>query len=552
MTIQNNSLDDEATREGAVDAVRGADWPLTLLGSSDEQAPGLWSALHFCWHSSTAGCVLWGGDLRFFPNVAWSSLFGAGTFPLGRPLREVQQDVSSALGSSLDDVFREGASLSLPDFRVIVERDGVIQAMYASLTCSPLCGESGDVEGVFVVAHETTETVRDQVEARAHEDALARQVRAEWIRLRQVIDAMPVGVVIAGPDGRYEWTNNVATSIIGQQAAGRPLPRTDNDAYDTYGLRHDDGSPVYGNDVALQRSLRGEVIEGEQNVLRNPLTERDVPILVNSTPLFDVNGAINGALAVIQDISAFKDLERQKNEFLSAAAHDLKNPLTSILGITQLLQHRATRLDSVQGQKIIDGLSTIERAARMMTEQIAGLLDGARLHMERPLDLDLHDHDLVVMLPDLLREYEQSNPHHQLRFDADQAVVSMQCDWPRLRRALANLLSNAVKYSPNGGLIVVSLASRKTDDGGAAVVEISVTDQGIGIPDDDLPHIFDRFYRASNVNSIGGTGLGLAGVRQVVLQHDGSIVIASNVDAGTTATLTLRCDGPRHGSVGIK
>jgi two-component system sensor histidine kinase ResE len=240
-------------------------------------------------------------------------------------------------------------------------------------------------------------------------------------------------------------------------------------------------------------------------------------------------------------LAAAKDLERQRDEFLAAISHDLKNPLTAILGMGQLLVHRAQRQSGLEVTVLIEGLETIVRTSRQMAEQINELLDGTRMRMGRALELDLQPTDLVALLRRLVDDYGRTSERHTVTLETALPECSCTCDEIRLERAVANLLANAIKYSPEGGPITVALACSEQD--GRPWVTISVADRGVGIPEEELPRVVEPFYRASNVTgTFAGTGIGLAGVRHIAERHGGSISIASTQGVGTTVTLHLPCE----------
>ncbi|MDB5058302.1 MAG: multi-sensor signal transduction histidine kinase, partial [Chloroflexi bacterium] len=243
---------------------------------------------------------------------------------------------------------------------------------------------------------------------------------------------------------------------------------------------------------------------------------------------------------VFQDISAIKDLEQQKDDFLATAAHDLKNPLTVISGQAQILLRRAARLERAEQEgRISDGLATINRTARNMTQQIGELLDTTQLQMGKELKLDLQLTNLAELLGDLVREYAQASQQHMLNLQTDRQELVAMSDRPRLYRALANVLTNAIKYSPQGGEITLALTASAAPAGQNRAT-IRIIDHGLGIPASELPHIFDRYFRADNVrHQISGTGIGLAGVKQVIEQLGGSITVDSVEGVGTTVTIQL-------------
>jgi signal transduction histidine kinase len=227
-----------------------------------------------------------------------------------------------------------------------------------------------------------------------------------------------------------------------------------------------------------------------------------------------------------------------RDEFLSSASHDLRNPLVSVKGYAQILGVLVAQEASPASKQVAAGLAKIDRAATKMSAMMDELLDVAHVEAGRPLALRRRPTDLVALAHQAVAELGPAAPRHDLRVDA--AAVSLVGLWDagRLDRVLANLLSNAVKYSPAGGPIRVRLTREAGSGDGWAV--LVVEDGGLGIPAVDLPHVFERFHRGGNVaGQIRGSGIGLAGVRQIVEQHGGSIGVDSMEGQGATFTVRL-------------
>jgi signal transduction histidine kinase len=228
-----------------------------------------------------------------------------------------------------------------------------------------------------------------------------------------------------------------------------------------------------------------------------------------------------------------------RDDVLATVSHDLKTPLTAVRGTSELLARRVRRQpQDAETDRVLEGLARIQAAATRMERMMNELLDAARLQTGEPLVLEREPVDLVPLVREALAEQQAANERHSLRLETEVDELIGDWDGPRLRRVLDNLLSNAIKYSPTGGEIVVELAA----DGGCAVLQ--VRDQGLGIPAEDLPHIFERFRRARNAVEIVGTGLGLSGARQLVEQHGGSIEAESQEGAGSTFTVRLPLEAP--------
>jgi signal transduction histidine kinase len=227
---------------------------------------------------------------------------------------------------------------------------------------------------------------------------------------------------------------------------------------------------------------------------------------------------------------------------VATLAHDLKNPLTRIRGRSQLLQRSLTESEPLDRRQLVEGLAQIEAATRHMGFLLDELVDLSAAHGSR-LQMARQPVDIVALARYLAEQYEQASDRHRIRVETPQREIVGQFDPIRLERVISNLLSNAVKYSPDGGDVVISVWEEVDWPGHPTWVALRVRDRGIGIPAEDLPHVFDHLYRARNaVGRVSGTGLGLAAVRQMVGEHGGTINMESEHGRGSTATVRLPLD----------
>jgi PAS domain S-box-containing protein len=428
---------------------------------------------------------------------------------------------------------------ALRDGRAVSELDGLRKdgrRFSSLLSIEQRLGADGRMAGFVAIAQDTT-----QLKAAEHQRTHLVQERAARTeaerardRLQQLIDVLPEGVLLAEPDGRISMCNAAAVAIL-----GRVPPDTDPWAFNTMVRKHLDGSPCTIEEVPLVRSVRkGEVVLGEQYLIQSAAAGELVPVLMNSAPLRDRDGIIIGGVSVFQDISPIKELERQKDAFLAAASHDLKNPLTIVKAQAQMLMRRAARLDPSENVALVDGLRGIDVATRRLAGMVNELLDVARLQMGRPVELDPRPMDLAALMDDVAADMRTSTDRHDIVVEYPETPVRGAWDRDRIERVLVNLMTNAIKYSPDGGKIVLA-AKRESHDGHDWAVA-QVRDQGIGIPASERSRIFERFFRASNVaGRIEGAGIGLSGVRQIVEQHGGTIDVESAQDEGSTFTVRL-------------
>ncbi|MEN9935708.1 MAG: hypothetical protein RLZZ387_2287 [Chloroflexota bacterium] len=224
---------------------------------------------------------------------------------------------------------------------------------------------------------------------------------------------------------------------------------------------------------------------------------------------------------------------RARDEFFSVASHELKTPLTALLGNTQLIQRRAAR-EGTLSERDRRSLQVITDQAQRLNKLVSTLLDHSRIQSGR-LAIERNAIDLGILVSRVVSEVQPSLTNHTVTFDAHQTPLVVLGDEMRLEQVLQNLIGNAIKYSPKGGPVVVRL-ERCADH-----ATVQVTDHGMGIPPDALPHLFQPFYRAPNVDtqSISGMGIGLYVIREIVNQHDGTINVESVEGQGSTFTVQL-------------
>jgi signal transduction histidine kinase len=226
-----------------------------------------------------------------------------------------------------------------------------------------------------------------------------------------------------------------------------------------------------------------------------------------------------------------------RDDFLASAAHDLRNPLSAIRGGADLVQRMLERGDAPR-ERLAASVAHIQSAARRIGGMLDAFLDLAQLQLGRPLELRKELQDVAALAREVVAQAQQASARHRLRLAAPAELMAV-VDGPRLQRVMDNLVANAVKYSPEGGEVAVELC-----DEGAELV-LSVRDRGIGIPPSEIEAVFERFRRGSNVaGRFVGTGIGLAGARQIVEQHGGSVEVTSALGSGSTFTVRLPTGRP--------
>lgn len=250
---------------------------------------------------------------------------------------------------------------------------------------------------------------------------------------------------------------------------------------------------------------------------------------VQSAPARSVYGETIGRTLVFHDVTRDREVDRLKSDFVATVSHELRTPLASLLGFSELMLRR-----DLLEEKRKQFLEIIHCESSRLNALINDFLDIQRIESGRVV-YDIRPHSLGEILREAADVFS-GDPRHPLTLDVPEGLPPVRADHDRVRQVLANLLSNAVKFSPDGGELIVSV--RQPDE---ATVEVSVSDRGLGIPEEALSKLFTKFFRVDTGDrrQIGGTGLGLALCKEIVEAHGGKIKVESRVGVGSTFSFTL-------------
>lgn len=348
-------------------------------------------------------------------------------------------------------------------------------------------------------------------------DEKMRSLIQERNEREAILSSMIEGVIAVDATERILMVNQAAREILNLPAytfAGKPVLEVVRNS-------------------ALQRFLR-EVLES--NAAREAEVELIFPtkrmIKLTGAPLLDESGHTLGCVAVLNDITRLRALERMRSEFVANVSHELKTPITTIKAYIETLRDEAI----ADRQKAVEFLDIVAKHADRLNAIVDDLLSLSRIESDAhaialvPLDLRL----VVARSLDSARGKATTK---QITLIADEMVepLPVMGNANLLEQALVNVLDNAIKFSPEKTSVKISAFKRENE------VEIQVADQGIGIPEKDLPRIFERFYRVDKGRSrdLGGTGLGLAIVKHIVLAHKGTVTAQSTLGQGSVFTIRL-------------
>jgi len=230
-----------------------------------------------------------------------------------------------------------------------------------------------------------------------------------------------------------------------------------------------------------------------------------------------------------QALEKAQQLNEMKNRFIGMVSHEFRTPLATIQSSDDILKRYSDRISEERKMEHLDKIQTQVKRLVNLLDDVLAISRSDSVGMQ----FNPHPFDVYELCRDIVEEFQLNNPNYHIVFKSDAAGLQEMIDAKLVRQIINNLLSNAIKYSPTSSTVRLELTYHDQQ------IVIKVSDQGIGIPEKDQPHLFEVFHRAGNVGSIKGTGLGLAIVKRAVDAHGGSITFESQVGFGTTFIITL-------------
>ena len=342
---------------------------------------------------------------------------------------------------------------------------------------------------------------------------LERQIGERESGRRAILSAMQDGLLVVDGKGRLTLMNPAFRELFGveENSLGTPLLET---------VRDPAVQQIVGETLRQGKPRQGELMIGPRE------------FQMTSVPMGADNGSDRGAVVLFHDITALKRADEVRRDFVANVSHELRTPLSILRGYIE------TMLDDPkmpQGETIRI-LEVMDQHSKRLGLLADDLLTLARLESGAST-VQLSEIDLLQFLSDLVRDWRKKLGTKNLEpiVEVPDDCSTIRADEERLREVFDNLLDNAVKYSGNGGAI--RLASERRDGD----IILTVSDSGVGIAREDLPRIFERFYRADKARSreLGGTGLGLSIVKHIAQLHGGRVEAESELGKGTTIRVVL-------------
>ena len=366
----------------------------------------------------------------------------------------------------------------------------------------------------------------DQAAIAVQNAQLYKQISHEKQRMDALLDSAADGILILSSDHSITRSNPAFARMLGE-----PLEAILGKQHSAvvHLARREDGQTLE-QAAANGWPLRPDVslyVEGDLKRSNGA----PLPVGITYAPLMTQDGSLQSIIATVRDITHFREAEQLKSTFISVISHELKTPVALIKGYADTLNRHDAHWDLTTIQ---DGLTVIEEEADRLGELIENLLAASKLQAEG-MRLNLDDANLPLIAEQSVERFQTQTDRHTLRLDFPDDFPIICGDATRLRQVLDNLLSNAIKYSPKGGQIAIR---GNYDD---RWVRVAVSDQGPGVPEDQLERVFERFHRVNNAltNNTQGTGLGLYLAHAVITAHGGRIWASNNPGGGATFSFTL-------------
>ena len=350
-------------------------------------------------------------------------------------------------------------------------------------------------------------------------------------QLEIILQGAADGIVVYSKNGQITYANEAAAHLTGYPSAASLLGTAVDSILTSFTLIDEQGHPFPLPQLPFRRVIAGEreasAVVGYTN---NCTGKPDRWVSIKSRPVFDARGETILVVTIIHDLTERMLAERRKDEFISMTSHELKTPVTSLKGFTNVLQRRLKKQGDEQS---LHYLSRVDSQLNKLTKLVTDLLDMSRMQSGK-LDLQLEQCDVDTLVSETVENMRAATVTHKIRIEG-RANAQIVGDKDRLGQVFVNLLTNAIKYSPRADKVLVHVSRH------AEQIIIGVQDFGIGIGEAYHQHIFERFYQVTDPEekTFPGLGIGLFISYEIVERHGGKIWVESKKGAGATFFVAL-------------
>lgn len=503
--------------------MRAKDWSETPVGEMRTWPQPLISTLGILLNSKFPMFLWWGPQKTQFYNDAYRPSMGnEGKHPgaLGQDGKACWPEIWDIIEPLMEQVLTTGESTWSANQLIPIYRNGSLEDVYWTFSYSPVYNEEGSPYGVLVVCHETTSEMENLAAIKEAKDELEFTIEAAELG---AWDLNPVTKKFKGNKRLKSWFGVGDDEEIELSSAINAIAEGDRER--VLNAISDVLDPSSGGIYNIEYTI---VNPGEN-------TERIVR--VKGKALFSDQGKPVKFSGIMQDITEECLRQKQKDDFIGIASHELKTPLTTLRTSLQLIERLKAKESDDPGllNKFIDqSLKSVNKVSYLVED----LLNVTKLNAGY-LNLDKDEFQLSELVNDCC-QHTRFEGKHPIRVSGD-LDIKVYADAHRIDQVLTNFINNAVKYDPDSGEIQIVI--RRDEDR----VKVSVKDHGPGIPAEKIPFLFDRYYRADdNAIMYSGLGLGLYICSEIIKRHDGEIGVESELGGGSTFWFSLPLESTRE------
>ncbi len=405
--------------------------------------------------------------------------------------------------------------------------------IYAHLSLSVLCDQQCVLKSIILYALDITEKklAREQLETYSYNlekrveqrtaelNASVEKIKESRDQTERIMKSIGEGLIVTDMRGVIVLMNPEASKILGiEDVLGREA-----------------GQVIYNQALLrrIQYKEKADVLESpfDFELQNNKGSGGRSFIRGVTTPILDEGGSFTGSVTVLRDVSFERRVDSLKSQFLSTAAHELRTPLTTLQGFSEILLNKK----NLPAESVNRYLKYINEESLKLGNIINDFLDISRIESGREIAIDKRSCGVRQIIGQSAQMFgEAYKASHDFIFNCDPKTIKWNVDLEKMEQVFKNLYSNAVKYSPDGGEIVTSVRNVNGH------TEVVVSDQGIGMTDEQVAKIFDKFYRGSNMEErVSGSGLGMTIVKYIVEAHGGSVKVESKLGEGTRVTMCV-------------
>lgn len=448
------------------------------------------------------------------------------------PIHDENNRIAGAiyLKSNLEDIYK-----TLDQSRTIILKATVL-ALFITIILGYFIAKSitGPINDVTIKAERMAKGDFDQiVEVRSDDEigqlasmfnyltarlnAVLQEVRSEKQKMDTIITYMADGLIAATKEGKIIHVNPKAMEML----------KIEKD--DSFKKSFDEIFDCCDEKLKIQ-----ELLSESGDLTGNKMINIDEDVILQASyaPFMDPNSAVDGIILVLQDVTNNQKLENMRKEFVANVSHELKTPLTTIKSYTETL------LDGVLDNKELatNFLQVVDSETERMARLVRDLLQLSNLdYQQSKWNKKTVNLNKIIQKTILKLDVSAKNKDQKIQYEIPEYPINIYADEDRIEQVILNLLSNSIKYTPEGGQVNIHAQIYE------GMATLKINDNGIGIPKEDLPRIFERFYRVDKARSreMGGTGLGLSIAQQIIEAHNGTIEVYSEEGKGTEGVIKL-------------